>query len=76
MTLENFKIQEAFRHAGNFNFSEIISDEFWLKVKLLWNKNLCSEAIYLKKAPVRNMVNLQKRYSISKQKDLQKNCTF
>ena len=40
---------ETFRYLNNFKFSGIICSEIWLKVKLIWNKNLFVKKIYHEK---------------------------
>ena len=45
----NLKNWKTSCYLSNFKFSGVICDKFWLKFKLIWNKNLFSEGIYHEK---------------------------
>ena len=49
VTFESLKNWESFRYLSKFILSWVISNTFWIKVKLFRNKNLFSEGIYQKK---------------------------
>ena len=49
MTLENLKNLEASRYLSNLKSLEVNLNKFGLKVKLIGNKSLFTEEIYLKK---------------------------
>ena len=49
VTSENLKNREASSYLRNLNFSGVICNEFWLKVKLIRNNNLFVKEIYQKK---------------------------
>ena len=48
-TSKEFKNRETSRYFSHSKFSGVICNEFWLRVKLIWNKNIFSEEIYRKK---------------------------
>ena len=49
VTLKNLKFRKTSSHFSSFKFLGAICDKFWLKVKLIWNKNIFLKGFITKK---------------------------